>query len=89
MSEAAQASTPTKNGRKSHLPVTEKIAALEAQLQAARTEEREALKRRAAIVGAIIIKTMNESPEFKSTVVTLLKAKLGTRERIAVADLLS
>jgi hypothetical protein len=76
-------------GRRPKPAVTDKIAALEAQLAAARAEAREAAKARATIVGAAIIDAMKEDADFARTVVAHLKLKVkGARDKATIADLL-
>jgi hypothetical protein len=75
--------------RKAKPAVTDKIAALEAQLAAARAEAREAAKARATIVGAAVIDAMKTDVEFARAVAAHLKTKVkGARDKANIADLL-
>ena len=76
-------------GRKPRLPVTDKIAALRAELAAAEAEAREAEKAKAAIVGGVVIQAMRDNPDFAHQVVTLLRERIkGARDKAAIAELL-
>jgi len=78
-----------KNGRKSKLPISDKIALLRAELAQAEADAREAQKARATIVGSVVIEAMGENPAFASEVVALLRSKVkGARDKAAIAELL-
>ena len=85
----APSSSGNKRGRKPSLPVSEKVAALRAQLAQAEAEERQAKKEQAAIVGAALIEAMRESGEFKASALVHLKAKVKTpKDKASIAELL-
>lgn len=89
--QAVSAVSPpaAKRGRKPSLPVSEKVAALRAQLAQAEAEERQAKKEQAAIVGAALIEAMRESGEFKASALVHLKAKVKTpKDKASIAELL-
>jgi len=79
----------TKRGRKTKLPVTDKIAALRAELAAAEAEAKQAEKAKAAIVGEVIIEAMRGDPTLAGQIAALLKAKVkSARDKSTIADLL-
>jgi hypothetical protein len=80
---------PQKGGRKLKVPITDRIAALREELSRAEADAREAHKAKAAVVGAVVIEAMKESPELAAQVVAILKAKVkGARDKATIADLL-
>ena len=85
----APTESSAKRGRRPRAPVSEKIAALQAQLAEARIEAREAEKAKAAIVGAALVAAMKDDPEFRSAAVAQLRTRVtNARDKAAIADLL-
>jgi hypothetical protein len=88
-SKPSSGPTERHQGRRPKPPVIDKIAALEAQLAAARAEAREAAKARATIVGAAVIDAMKDDSDFARSVVARLKTRVkGSRDKATIADLL-
>jgi hypothetical protein len=78
-----------KAGPKPRPAVTDKIAALEAQLAAAKAEAKEAAKARATIVGLAVVEAMKDDAAFARQIAALLKVRVkGARDKAAIADLL-
>lgn len=81
---------PTKRrGRPAAGSITDKIAALEAQLAAAKAEAKEADTRRAAIVGRVVIDAFAKDEDLAKRVRDLLRDKVkNPRELADIAPLL-
>ena len=80
---------PVKSSRKPKPPITDKIAALRAELAQAEAEAVEAEKTKAAIVGAAVVAAMRDDPALTRQVAELLRAKVKTaRDKAAIAEFL-
>ncbi len=89
MSESSPAVSVVKKTRKYAASVSDKIAALKAQLALAEAEEKAARKEQAAIVGAALIQAMTENPEFRAAALVHIRAKVKSpRDKATIADLL-
>lgn len=86
----AQNQTKAKRGRPGALPISDKIASLEAQLAAAKAEAKEAEYRRFAIVGRVVLDAAAKDQNFNKLVRELLRTKVkGQRDLADIAPLLT